>query len=92
MFAELVAAVLALALFAGSAASLFRAEWNRVRCAHLAFETAHRARLSLAPSDRLRGDVRIEDFGSSVRATAQCGEAVETVELPRLEGLLNATK
>jgi hypothetical protein len=70
-------------------ALLFQTEWNRTRCASLAFRAAHQALRSETSlgisSSTLLGQVQVEKTESGVRAHARCGEANEEVLLPDLE-------
>jgi hypothetical protein len=68
---------------------LFRTEWNRARCAHEAFLSAHQALRSEAGSVQsarnfLKG-TQIEKTDLGVIARAVCGSAMEEVQLPDLE-------
>ena len=87
-FAGACALLLATLLGCGS---LLMAEWNRTRCAYLAFETAHALLtgrhppkpVSQIPSLRLSASVR--EHRDAVEVVQHCGQARETVRLPRLE-------
>ena len=81
MLEFILSATLTLTLLVG-AGSLFRHEWDRVRCAHLVFEATH-ARLVGAPF--YQHEVRFQESHSSVLGQASCGKSFEVVELPRLE-------
>ena len=73
-------------------AGVLGAEWDRMRCSVLAFETGHR-RLIGEPSI-LRGvlaetragvAIRVSETKSTVKVQATCGRAREEIEFVRLE-------
>jgi hypothetical protein len=86
------AALLILALTGGG--SLFKTEWNRLKCAYLTFEIGHQ-KLAQESNDAesgrsVRGDyenglVNVQIQGDGILASAQCGQSHEAVKLLNLE-------
>lgn len=68
---------------------LFKTEWNRARCAHEAFLSAHQALRSEASftqsARRFLKGTQIEKTDLGIVARASCGSAIEEVQLPDLE-------
>lgn len=68
---------------------LFKTEWNRARCAHVAFLSAHQALRAEAgviqKARNILSGTQVEKTDSGVVTRALCGSATEEVRLPDLE-------
>jgi hypothetical protein len=83
--AELGVSIVTCAIVILATSRLVGAEWDRMRCAHLAFEAAHARRIGLPVPHDPRAQVSVSKTPRSVVADARCGQARERAELPFLE-------
>ena len=81
---ELVLSAAGVALVLAGAGWVLKAEWQRARCAHLVFERTHE-RLVGVPERGISISVRVSEDASSVQGEGICGDAVERVEMRKLE-------
>jgi hypothetical protein len=67
---------------------LFKAEWDRGKCAYLVFEKTHAAAVGSATPNLLSlatTSVTTEDLPDSTRGIAFCHGSTEVVSIPKLE-------
>jgi hypothetical protein len=83
MLAEFVLSLIAVMVVLTGAASLFKTQWDRALCAHLAFEATH-AKLTGRTQDLARTDVLISETDDRVIGEARCGSMNEKVDLFKL--------
>lgn len=81
-----VGCLLAVLTLVGSL-QVLRAEWERLRCAHLVFQATHDALHGEHVGIGRRFQVRIAESEDSVSGEAWCGKARETVTLKRLHAV-----
>jgi len=77
----MVLPILTTLLFGGGA--LLYHFWKKNECAHLVFETTHRALLD--SQTRSSPKVSLQQDSDGITGQARCESATETVRLPRLE-------
>lgn len=83
MAESMLAFGLAIATLVGTG-SVIGAYWQRVRCAHRVFETAH-DRLVGSGRSLFQAGVTVIETREGIRASGRCGGANEEVRLRRLE-------
>jgi hypothetical protein len=64
---------------------LFKAEWDRGKCAYLVFEKTHAAVTSGSAPESQDSQVQTEDLPDSVRGVALCRGTPEIISIPKLE-------
>jgi hypothetical protein len=83
---ELLASASLLMITVSGMGYLFKAEWDRGKCAYLVFEKTHAAAVGssglFSPTSSL---VQTTDFPDSVKGVALCQGTPETVNIPKLE-------
>jgi hypothetical protein len=66
---------------------LFKAEWDRGKCAYLVFEKTHAAAVGGNPGlfSLASSEVRIHDSPDSTKGIGFCRGTPETISIPKLE-------
>ena len=64
---------------------VLHAEWNRAKCEYLVFQKTRQGLNRLSGVSSNNPSVLLTDNGSEITGEGQCGDAVETVRLNRLE-------
>jgi hypothetical protein len=84
---ELLASASLLMITVSGMGYLFKAEWDRGKCAYLVFEKTHAAAMNPSQSDffSVGSVVQTEDLPDSVKGIALCHGSPEIVSIPKLE-------
>jgi hypothetical protein len=85
---ELLAAIVSVAVTISFAGWFLKVEWDRGKCAYIVFEHTH-AEVSNSTPPRtppwFSAPIEIHDLPDTVQGSSQCGQAEESVMLPKLD-------
>jgi len=86
---EFLLGLIPVTLVLAGAVILLKAQWDRIRCAHLVFEKTHEQMIKgetpLSGPIGISGDAIVAETPTGFIGKAVCGNSRERVELPKLE-------